>query len=126
MAFDKIEVLVTSGRAGLPASAKLDCRGGGQPRLVLALQKHFIEAAWPVAAGERFDLLIGTAGEKGLLRLKRNETGVLRASIGAKGGATFNCGHIARFGDEPAAKEYCKAAVIDADTVEIVLPPWEE
>ena len=99
--------------------------GGGRPKLCVSLSKSFL-VSFPVGKDERFDLLLGTGDKKGLLRLRRNAAGILQARIGKKGGASFHCGFIERFGAEPAEKEFCNASVIDADTVEVVLPAWED
>lgn len=76
--------------------------------------------------GELFDVLLGTGDQKGLMRLKRSKTGVAPAMITGKGGAVFRLGFIERFGTESERKQFCSATAMDADTVEIVLPPWAD
>ena len=127
MAFEIVERIEKGGRNGRPASASLlDGAGGGRPTLRVSFTKAFLET-FDVGDGERFKLLLGSDDDKNRIRLVRDqETGVVAAHIGARGGASFNCGHFARFGDEAATKEFCDATIIDKDTVEIVLPPWEE
>lgn len=125
MAFEQIAVLVKSNRAGMPASVSLSVRGGGRPTCKVNLSKEFA-GSFGLKKTDAFDLLLGTGGEKGLLRFKRSNTGIARPRIGKKGGATFHLGHIERFGTEPEPKQFCNAEAIDADTIEIVLPKWAE
>lgn len=122
MAFEKLEVVVAPSRKGLPASITLTCQGGGRPAFSLALSQTFTAQAG-FAAGEKFDLLVGTGDDQGVVRLVRNEDGLIEAQD-AKGGLKFRAGHIERFGLAKRKKEYCAAEVVTFDSVEITLPPW--
>jgi len=93
------------------------------PSLRIALSKAFAERH-ELSNGDKFDLLIGTGDETGVVRLVRNTAGILNAAQGAKGGFTFFCGHVEQLGDQKRAKQYCAAEIIDAGTIEITLPPW--
>lgn len=93
------------------------------PALKIALSQEFAAKA-KFAAGEKFDLLIGADSEAGVVRLVRNNAGPVEAHTIGKGGLTFFCGHIERFGDAAQEKRFCAAEIIDAATVEITLPPW--
>jgi hypothetical protein len=125
MSFEKLEVLVASGRRGMPASVTLSGRdGGGRPALKIVLSASFATQA-KISGGEKFDLLIGTGEEAGVVRLVRNvRAGILDARAMAKGGISFFCGHVERLGTEPQEKRFCAAEIIDADTIEVTLPPW--
>ncbi|MBR0962212.1 hypothetical protein [Bradyrhizobium japonicum] len=126
MAFEKLETIIRSGRAGLPASIML--HGGsksGRPAFIVNLSKEFAAQA-AIGDGDKYDLLIGTDEEAGVIRLAPNATGLIAAQFNGKGGARFFCGHIERFGSEPREKEYCAAELVDDETgsIEITLPPW--
>lgn len=123
MAFDRVEVIVKAGRTGLPASVSLSTHE--RPTFKISLSREFV-ATHGIKAEDRFDLLLGTGDQKGLARLKRAKTGLLAPHPQRKGGVSFNCGHVERFGSEPEKKQFCKAAAIDADTFEIVLPAWSQ
>lgn len=58
------------------------------------------------------------------MRLVRSKAGLIVAAPISKGGAKFYCGHIERFGAEPQKKQFCAAEIVNADTIEITLPPW--
>ena len=96
---------------------------GGRPPCVISLSKAFAEQV-RIADAEKFDLLIGTGDEQGVVRLVRAAGGILPASVGTKGGVAFYCGHIEQFGSEAQEKQFCAAEIVDADTIEITLPPW--
>lgn len=130
MAFDKLEALVKSGRAGLPASVALSVMGksggGGRPRCRVSFSAAFAAEA-AIKDAERFDVLLGTGEQKGLLRLKRSKKGVAEAmTLPKSGGVSFNLGYIERFGSEPEERQYCNATLVDADTIEVVLPSWAD
>src|SRR5687768_9362994 len=123
MAFDVLEAVVSAARAGRPASVGLTCfKGGGRPRCAIGLSKEFAAKAG-IAAEDRFVLLLGTEEHKGFVRLRRSATGPLRPKL-VKGGATFNCGHIDRFGTAPEPKQFCDAQLTEEGDIEIRLPPW--
>lgn len=124
MAFEKLTTVIKSGRSGLPASVSLKgIRGGGRPPCVISLSKEFAEQA-KIADEQKFDLLIGTGDEQGVVRLVRISNGLLPAKVGTKGGVAFYCGHIELFGSDAQDKQFCAAELVDADTIEITLPPW--
>jgi hypothetical protein len=124
MAFEKLEIVVRSGRAGMPASVTLTGHASGRPGFLINLSKEFSEQM-SIDAGDRFDLMIGTEDDLGTVRLVRDPDGLIEATLNGRGGAKFYCGHIERFGTEAREKHFC-AAEFDADTgaIEITLPPW--
>lgn len=123
MDFEKLTTIIRSGRAGMPASVTLTCQGGGRPACQIYLSAEFATAA-KISAGEKFDLFIGTGDDAGAARLVRSDKGVLPARSIAKGGIKFFCGHIEQFPGEKREREFVMAEVIDADTIEVVLPSW--
>jgi hypothetical protein len=123
MAFEKLQVVVASGRKGMPASVTLTCQGGGgRPACSIALSQAIVTQA-AFAAGDKFDLLVGTGDDQGVARLARSADGLITARD-AKGGLKFWAGHIERFGTDSKKKQWCAAEIVDADTIEITLPPW--
>ncbi len=122
MAFDRLETVVKSGRNGMPASVSLRSNKGGRPGCYIGLSVAFA-AELSIKASDKFDLLLGTGDKKGLIRLKRCERGIIAPKM-LKGGAIFSCGFIERFGLEPEPKAFCHATAVDADTIDITLPPW--
>jgi hypothetical protein len=56
--------------------------------------------------------------------LVRSKTGLIKPRMRARGAVDFNCGHIERFGTEDEPKQYCQAKLVDADTIQVTLPPW--
>ena len=124
MAFDKLESVSGLQRAiWRPVSVSLFARGNVPPRFRITLSKLFV-AKFAISEADSFDLLLGTGDQKGVIRLKRSKSGVLQPRLLKLGAATFNCGHIERFGTEPEKKQFCRSLIVDADTIEIRLPPW--
>lgn len=125
MAFDKLEVVVRSGRGGMPVSVTLSTINGGLPRCLIGMSAVFTAKA-EIKANDKFDVLLGAGDQKGLLRLKRSKQGLVTPKFLKAGSVAFSLGYIERFGSEKEPKAYCNAEVIDSDTIEIVLPPWSE
>jgi hypothetical protein len=127
MAFEKLESIITGGGKGMPASIVV-MGGGALPSLRIGLSKAFAGTA-KIANGDKFDLLVGSGDERGVVRLVANTAGILKASEGAKGGFALYCGHVAQLGTDKRKKAYCAAELVDVDdrgplTIEITLPPW--
>lgn len=124
MAFDKLECITSARRNGMPASVVLSATRGGRPRTIVSFNQAFVEK-FKLGEQDRFDVLLGSGPQKGLLRFKRSKEGVT-APKRLKGGMSFNLGFIERFGTEGEPKAFCNAEVVDADTIEVVLPPWAD
>lgn len=123
MAFDLIETTPTTPGVGLRASVSLKSRGKQLPIFRISFSNALAERL-AIASTDRFVLLLGTSEHQGLARLKRSKSSRLAPNFRPAGGVSFNCGHIERFGTEDEKKQYCRIEIIDADTVEITLPPW--
>lgn len=125
MAFEKLETIIRSGRSGMPASVTL--HGGsrsGRPAFIINLSKECAAQA-EIFNGEKFNLLIGTGDDAGVVRLVPDAEGVISALTNGKGGVRFFCGHIARFGSGLREKEFCAAEIDkEARCIEITLPAW--
>lgn len=100
-------------------------KNSNQPALIVSLRAHFATKA-NFKSSDSFSLHIGIGDKKGFLRLARDAGGGFKAKPLKNGAISFNCGHIERFGSEAEPKESVRADLIDADTVEIVLPRWSE
>ncbi|MGX9389783.1 helix-turn-helix domain-containing protein [Nitrobacteraceae bacterium UC4446_H13] len=100
-------------------------RASSRPRLIVSLRAHFAVRCGFTAA-DTYSLHIGRGEKKGLLRLVRDPEGGFKPKPLKHGALTVNCGHIERFGTEAEPKESVRADIIDADTVEIVLPKWAD
>lgn len=126
MTFDLIEVRVGTGKNGMPASARLTkMRGSRRPACHVSITKEFA-AKIEAKGGERFELLIGTGEHRGFLRLRRRANGLAIARTMRGGDLHFNLGYIDRYPAEPHDKENCEAEVVDADTIQIVMPAWAD
>ncbi len=128
MPFDQIRSLLNGKGARLPAAVALVSRGGVLPKCRITLLREFAESN-AIKHGETFDLLLGTGGDKRLLRLRRNKAGIVAAMAMGRKKTTiiFNLGHIDRFGTEPEPRERCLAEIIDGgSTIQITLPAWAE
>lgn len=68
---------------------------------------------------------LGSGEHAGLLRIIRNGANpVAKVRVLQRGGFSLNLGHIPQFGMEHREKAATDARIIDADTVEVVIPDW--
>lgn len=125
MPFEVLEARQMSGRNEMPASVSIRAyRGGQRPGTHIGISSDLTRKA-KIKKGERFAVLVGAGEHVGLLRLKRDaKNGIVEPRI-MKGGSTFNLGYVEQFGDTPREKQFTKADLIDADTIEVVLPAWD-
>lgn len=102
---------------------------GGRPSCVIGLRRKFAETVtWK--HGDPVGIQIGEGEHAGLLRLMRlkkdAKTIIASVRVMNKGGMVFDFGHIPQLGDEPHGKAGAEARLIDADTIEIVIPAWND
>lgn len=126
MAFDMLEVRERGGRMGMPATVSLINRGKSpRPSCLVGLTAEFA-ARIAIKRGQTFMALIGTGEHRGLMRLKRTTKGPLSPRQSKGGSFVFDLGYVERFGTEREPREYVNAEIVDADTIQIVMPKWAD
>jgi hypothetical protein len=124
--FVKIERPTSSSDGKPVASASLIKRKGAPPALQITLRRPFLEAS-QIPDDVRFDLFVGTLNYAGLIRFKKAADGAFSGRITPRGAAMIiHCGHIPQLGLEAREREAVDANLVANDTIEIVLPKWEE
>lgn len=113
-----------------PAAMRLGIRGeADKPTCFVTLRSYFADSVgWQ--RGDAFGLQIGVGDDAGGIRIVRlNNDGanpIGRVVVLAKGGLSFNLGHVPQLGEAARASQATEARMIDADTVEVVIPNWAD
>lgn len=124
MAFEKhIVTAAPVRRPELPVSVRLSKSGSlSKAYLMIGLKAKFAADA-KMGGGDRFDLLIGSGDDLGVVQIVRGPDGQVAAKA-SKQVVTLNFRHVPRFGSTVRPREWCAADLVNADTVEITLPSW--
>ena len=83
------------------------------------------------ADGDKIEVLIGTDGDHGLMRLRKNNSvgqAVVSERKAVRGGAYLNIalGHQPDFVNRSESAAWCQWEVLDEGWVEVVLPKWAD
>lgn len=129
MAWQTIEQRI-AGATRKAASIRLVLRGeSSRPACIVSFRKDFAASiAWK--AGEPVGLQVGDGDHAGRIRIVRLKKGaaseIATVRRMQKGGMTFDLGHIPQLGIEPHDKAATDAQAIDADTIELNIPEWDD
>lgn len=81
-------------------------------------------------ANEAVSVLIGEGEDHGIIRLRKNKEGAFRfferSGMKATRYMMLSLGHRPEFIDRTEAAEPCQWEMVDADTLEIILPKWAD
>lgn len=96
------------------------------PTLVLTVSARRMAEIGAVI-GDRFEVMIGTGEHAGLLRLRKDKGGAIKAGTTPRSDAAqFRLRGVADLASEPQRSEAVRCDAVDICTLEIVLPPWSD
>ncbi|UFZ05485.1 hypothetical protein LQG66_03975 [Bradyrhizobium ontarionense] len=113
--------------SGLPAKVALVSNGGSKlPCLTISFRAAFAAEA-EIKSTDRYDLLVGTEEDKGVVLLKRSEDGLYTPRL-TEHLAVFRFPSFDKFGMTRHKQERCAAEIVNPeenlDLIEVTLPAW--
>lgn len=130
MAFERAKIVVNAASVGTGIKVTLRKGKKGAAAMVFSVKGEIAKAlGW--AEGDKLEVLIGTGGDHGLLRFrKNNSTGdavvKFKKAMKAVTYATISLGHQSAFVDRAEAGRWCQHESVEDGYLEIVLPRWAE
>ncbi|WP_457663672.1 hypothetical protein [Sinorhizobium medicae] len=130
MGFERARVVVNSATAGTGIKVTLRKGRYSQASMVFSIKGDIAQKlGW--AEGDKLEVLVGTDGDHGLLRFRKNNSAgdaVVRFKNAMKGTryASINLGHQPRFIDRAEGGRWCQHEEVEDGYLEIVLPKWAD
>ncbi|MDC7787994.1 hypothetical protein PQJ75_13945 [Rhodoplanes sp. TEM] len=127
MAFEQL--IIASPADAWDARVSLVCLGTAarrspKPSMTVMLSRALMARA-KVYHEDRFDVLLGTGDDAGMMRLVRAKNGAAKGVVVGGGKAMkINCGHVARFGESAQPRQDCAVDLLADGAIEITLPRW--
>lgn len=126
MPFVDVAERVSTRPEQLPASIRLKLRKSGRPACVVGLRRVILQKAKWTSCDVK--LQIGSGEDAGKMRLCKapEGQGVAPLRFLKKDSAVVDLGFIAAFGMKPKVSTAIEAKIVDPNTIELMLPNWEE
>jgi hypothetical protein len=130
MGFERAKIVVNSATTGTGIKVTLRKGRYSQASMIFSVKGDIaLKLGW--AEGDKLEVLIGTDGDHGLLRFRKNNSAgdaVVRFKNAMKGTryASINLGHQPRFVDRAEGGRWCQHEEVDDGYLEIVLPKWAD
>ncbi len=130
MAFERAKITVSSATTGTGIKVTLRKTKSAPAAMIFSVKGEIAtKLGW--AEGDKLEVLIGTDGDHGLLRFrKNNSTGdavvKFKRAMKAVTYATINLGNQPRFIDRGEAGRWCQHEEVEDGYLEIVLPRWAD
>ncbi|MDQ0320019.1 hypothetical protein QO002_002157 [Pararhizobium capsulatum DSM 1112] len=130
MGFERAKITVSSATTGTGIKVTLRKAKTGPASMIFSIKGDIaIKLGW--AEGDKLEVLIGTDGDHGLLRFRKNNSAgdavvKFKRAMKAITYATINLGHQARFVDRSEAGRWCQHEEVEDGYLEIVLPRWAD
>jgi len=130
MAFERAKIVIHAASVGTGIKVTLRKGKKGPAAMVFSVKGDIAQAlGW--AEGDKLEVLIGTGGDHGLLRFRKNNSNgdavvKFKRAMKAITYATISLGHQPAFVDRAEAGRWCQHETVDDGYLEIVLPRWAE
>lgn len=130
MGFERAKITINAAATGTGIKVALRKGKSGSASMVFSVKGDIAQKlGW--AEGDKLEVLIGTEGDHGLLRFRKNNSGgdaIIRFKKAMKGirYASVNLGHQPSFIDRAEGGRWCQHEEIDDGYLEIVLPKWAD
>lgn len=130
MGFERAKIVVNAAAVGTGIKVTLRKGKSGPASMIFSVKGDIAQKlGW--AEGDKLEVLIGTDGDHGLLRFRKNNSAgdaVVRFKNAMKGirYASVNLGHQPRFIDRAEGGRWCQHEELEDGYLEIVLPKWAD
>ena len=128
MGFERAKIEVKAPTVGTGIKVTLSTTRGSSAKMKFSITTKLAkEFGW--SNGDKLEVLIGTDGDHGMLRFrKNNSTGdaVVEFRKGVHEYVSVSLGHQPKFVDRKEAGRWCQFEVLEDGFLEIILPRWAD
>ncbi|MDO9417005.1 hypothetical protein [Pararhizobium sp.] len=130
MGFERAKIDIKPASVGTGVKVSLKKIKGAQAKMTLTFSGNVIkQLAW--AADDKLEVLMGTDGDHGIIRLRKNNSVgdavvVMKKAMGDHQYGVVQLGHHPRFVDRAEAARWCQCEALEDGYFEVVLPRWAD